>query len=69
MFLSIILLIVLISINGIFSASELAFLSLDKISLKHEVKKQNKKAIMINKVIKNPSSFLSTIQKPMLVLE
>ncbi len=62
MLFSIILLIVLIVINGIFSSSELAFLSLDKVFLKHEVKKQNKKAIMINKVLKKPSSFLSTIQ-------
>jgi len=34
MLFSVILLVVLIFLNGIFSASELAFLSLDKIKLK-----------------------------------
>lgn len=62
MFLSIILLIILIAINGIFSATELAFLSLDKIKLKQDVESGNKKAITINKILSNPSSFLSTIQ-------
>ena len=37
MLFSIVLLSVLIAINGIFSASELDFLSLDKIRLKKEV--------------------------------
>jgi len=62
MLFSIILLIILIGINGIFSSSELAFLSLDKIRLKEEVESGNKKAIKINKILNNPSSFLSTIQ-------
>ena len=62
MLVSIILLVVLILLNGIFSSSELAFLSLNKIRLKEDVKKKNKKAIMIDKIISNPSSFLSTIQ-------
>ena len=62
MIFSIVIFLILIVINGIFSASELAFLSLDKVFLKQEVKKQNKKAIMINKVLENPSKFLSTIQ-------
>ena len=62
MFFSIILLIILILINGIFSATELAFLSLDKLKLKQDIEKKNKKAIAINKILSNPSSFLSTIQ-------
>ena len=62
MLFSVILLIILIFINGIFSASELAFLSLDKVKLKNEIEKGNKKAIKIEKVLSNPSSFLSTIQ-------
>lgn len=62
MFSSIIVLIILIFINGIFSATELAFLSIDKIKLKQEIEKKNKKAININKILENPSSFLSTIQ-------
>ena len=62
MFLSIIILTILIIINGIFSSTELAFLSLDKIKLKQDINKGNKKAISINKILSNPSSFLSTIQ-------
>ena len=62
MLLSIIVLIILIFINGIFSATELAFLSLDKLELKEDVETGNKKAIAINKILSNPSSFLSTIQ-------
>ena len=62
MFFSIILLIVLIGINGIFSATELAFLSIDKIKLRQDIEKKNKKAISINKILENPSAFLSTIQ-------
>ena len=62
MLFSIILLVVLIIINGIFSASELAFLSLDKFALKKDIDSGNKKAILINKIISNPSIFLSTIQ-------
>ena len=62
MFFSIILLIVLIGINGIFSASELAFLSLDKIKLKEQAEKGDKKAKSIKKILSNPSDFLSTIQ-------
>ena len=59
---SILLLIVLIIINGIFSASELAFLSIDKIKLKNDISKNDKKAILINKILKDSSSFFSTIQ-------
>ena len=62
MFLSILVLIILIIINGIFSASELAFLSIDKFELSKEVSKKNKKAIKIQKIINEPSKFLSTIQ-------
>lgn len=62
MLFSIILLIVLICINGIFSASELAFLSLDKVRLKKEVKEGKNSAIKIDKILSNQSSFLSTIQ-------
>ena len=62
MLFSVILLIILILINGIFSASELAFLSLDKIDIKNKVKEKDKKAIAIDRILENPSSFLSTIQ-------
>ncbi len=62
MIFSIILLIVLIYINGVFSACELAFLSANKIKIKEDVEKGNKKAIIISKILENPSLFLSTIQ-------
>ena len=62
MLFSIVLLLILIILNGIFSASELAFLSLDKIKLKEDVRSKDKKAILIDEVLKDPSSFLSTIQ-------
>ena len=62
MIFSILFLVILIFLNGIFSASELAFLSLDKVELKNEVKNGNKKAIKMEKILNNPSTFLSTIQ-------
>ena len=62
MLLRIILLCILIIINGIFSASELAFLSIDKIKLMKEIDKKNKKAIKIDKILSSSSTFLSTIQ-------
>ena len=58
----VILLVVLIIFNGVFSASELAFLSVNKYKLKEEVKKGNKKAKKIEKLVNNPSKFLATIQ-------
>lgn len=58
---SIILLIVLIFINGILSASEIAYLSIDKFELK-EKKKTDKKAKKISKMLENEGAFLSTIQ-------
>lgn len=62
MIFSIVLLATLIIVNGIFSASELAFLSLDKVKLKKEMSENNKKAKEISEILSNPSSFLSTIQ-------
>lgn len=59
---NVLLLIILILINGIFSASELSFLSIDKFQLKEDIKKKNKRAIKVKKMIDNPSLFLSTIQ-------
>ena len=58
----IILLVILIALNGVFSASELAFLSVNKYKLKEEAKKGNKKAKRIEKLISEPSKFLATIQ-------
>lgn len=62
MLIRIISLVFLIMINGIFSSCELAFLSIDKVRLAQKVEKGNKKAILIDKVLKDTSAFLSTIQ-------
>ena len=47
---NLLLLIILIAINGIFSASELAFLKINKYELKNKIKIHDKKAIQINKI-------------------
>lgn len=62
MFTQIIFLVLLIVLNGVFAASEIAFLSIDKYELKESVKKKNKKAIKIKKLLNDPSVFLATIQ-------
>jgi len=54
-----ILLIVLIGINGLLSASEIAFLSIDKYSI---TRKKDKKSKKIIKMLQDESKFLSTIQ-------
>ena len=59
---SILLLLLLVFINGVLSASELAFLSLEKFELDKMVRKRKKNAKKIRKVIDNPNGFLSTIQ-------
>ncbi len=59
MIIRIILLVFLIGLNGILSASEIAFLSLDKYSI---AKKKDKKSKKIIKMLKDESKFLSTIQ-------
>ncbi len=62
MLIQIIVVIVLILINGLFASSEIAFLSINKIELKQQIKKNNKKAKKIQRLVDNPSSFLATIQ-------
>lgn len=56
------LLIILICINALFAASEIAFLSLNRNKVDSEAKKGNKKYSKIQKLLDNPSSFLATIQ-------
>lgn len=58
---SVLLLIILIFVNGVLSASEIAYLSIDKFELK-EKKKKDKKAKKISKMLENEGAFLSTIQ-------
>lgn len=60
--LQILLLVVLIFINAFFSASEIALISLNKTKIKSKVKREDKKAQKILKLLENPSSFLATIQ-------
>ena len=56
------ILIILVLINGVFSASEIAFLSIDSYYLEERVEKGNKKAFRIKKMLEEPSGFLATIQ-------
>lgn len=58
----IIFLIILICINAFFAASEIAFISLNDLKVEKDAKDNNKKAIKIKKMLKNPSEFLATIQ-------
>ena len=58
----IIILVILILINAFFAASEIAFISLNDAKIERQVKEGNKKAIQIQKMLKNPSAFLATIQ-------
>lgn len=58
----IILIIILIFINAFFASSEMAIISLNKNRLKILVDEGNKKAEKLEKMIKEPSKLLSTIQ-------
>lgn len=62
MIIKILLLSCLVIINGIFSATEIAFLSLNKYELNKELKKGNKKAKKILNLLNDSSTFLSSIQ-------
>lgn len=62
MLIKLILLVILILTNGIFSATEIAYLSLSKYELHKEMKNNNKKAYKIAELINDSSTFLSAIQ-------
>lgn len=62
MILKIIFLLILILINGVFSATEIAFLSLNKYDLYKKLKKKDKKASKVLNLINDSSTFLSAIQ-------
>ena len=62
MVVELLLLIILICINALFAASEIAFLSLNRNKIESEAKKGNTKYSKIQKLLDNPSSFLATIQ-------
>lgn len=55
-------LLILILINAYFAASEIAFISLNDAKIERQAKEGNKKAKQIEKMLKNPSKFLATIQ-------
>lgn len=58
---SILIIIVMVGVKAIFSASDTAFTYINKSKISQESKK-NKKAALINKMIKNNSKFLGVIE-------
>lgn len=56
------LIITLTLINAFFAASEMAFISVNKQKVKKLSNENNKKAILLEKLLNDPSNFLSTIQ-------
>lgn len=59
---SVLILIVLILLNAFFAASEIALVSLNDNKVKREAERGDKKAIMLDKLLKEPGRFLATIQ-------
>lgn len=57
-----IFLFILILLNAYFAATEIAFISLNDARIEKQAKEGNKKAKQIQKMLKNPSKFLATIQ-------
>ncbi len=62
MLFKILILFILILINGLFSATEMAFVSINKAELLDDVQKGNKKAIRVKKLLANSSDVLAVIQ-------
>ncbi len=56
------ILVILILINAYFAATEIAFISLNDAKIERKAREGNKKAKQIEKMLKNPSKFLATIQ-------
>ncbi len=57
-----VVLVILIALNAYFAATEIAFISLNDAKIEKQAKEGNKKAKQIEKMLKNPSKFLATIQ-------
>ena len=57
-----VVLAILILLNAYFAASEIAFISLNDAKIEKQAKEGNKKAKQIEKMLKEPSKFLATIQ-------
>ena len=62
MFTQILILAILIFLNAFFAAAEMAFVSLNDAKIDKQVKEGNRKAKSIQKMLKDPSKFLATIQ-------
>ncbi len=62
MFSQLIFLFILILLNAYFAATEIAFISLNDAKIEKQSKEGNKRAKQIQKMLKNPSKFLATIQ-------
>ena len=60
--LQIVIIIILTGINAFFSSAEMAIVALNKNKLKILIEDGNKKAILLDNLLKEPSKFLSTIQ-------
>ncbi|WP_299573952.1 hemolysin family protein [uncultured Leptotrichia sp.] len=56
------MIIILTGINAFFSSAEMAIVSLNKNKLKILIEDGNKKAILLDNLLQEPSKFLSTIQ-------
>lgn len=56
------ILVILILFNAYFAATEIAFISLNDAKIEKQAKQGNKRAKQIEKMLKNPSKFLATIQ-------
>ena len=56
------ILLILILLNAYFAASEIAFISLNDTKIEKQAKEGTKKAKQIEKMLRNPSKFLATIQ-------
>ena len=62
MIIQILVLIILILLNAFFAATEIAFISLNDAKIEKRAKDGDKKAKQIEKMLKEPSKFLATIQ-------
>ena len=60
--LQIVIIIILTGINAFFSSAEMAIVSLNKNKLKILIEDGNKKAILLDNLLQEPSKFLSTLQ-------
>ena len=58
----IIIIIILTAVNAFFAAAEMAIVSINKNTLQNLVDEGNEKAVRLQKILKEPTSFLSTIQ-------